>query len=144
MGIGTMFAEAATAVGDGMDSLEGLFGMGSANVNGTVNPIPSRSDMMQGAGAAISSAPVGRSAGDSTAAGTSSFLSDWATKAIGPVMQSIAGAAMRPHRQTSAPLGGGAHGVNVNTGSYDQVIKGIGNAAGGDPLHGLSGFKNLL
>lgn len=144
----------------GLDAVENFFGMGGGNggaseiiakpVDGIVNAIPSVADMVAGTGAAVSNLPVGVDASLPTAAMEKpstdgvGLLSDWAVKAIGPVMQSIAGAAMRPHRQNSAPMAAGGHSINANTGGYDQLIKGIGKAAGGDPLQGLSGFKNLL
>lgn len=71
-------------------------------------------------------------------------LSDWASEALQPVMTTIMQSAMRPHPQQRAPLGGSGHGVQANTGSYGQVLSEVGKAAGGDPLQGLSGFKNLL
>ncbi|WP_109240302.1 hypothetical protein [Klebsiella michiganensis] len=69
-------------------------------------------------------------------------LSDWAYKALGPVMQQIMAMATKP--QQRAPLGGSGHGVSANTASNGEAVSEITKMAGGDPLQGLSGFKNLL
>ncbi|ECJ3939294.1 hypothetical protein YT28_20435 [Salmonella enterica subsp. salamae] len=76
---------------------------------------------------------------------SSPLLPDWATKAVGPIMNTIAAAALKPNLQR-APLmsSGGGHGVSASAGSNGQVINQVEGLAGGDPLQGLTGFKNLL
>lgn len=103
-----------------------------------------------GIGAGLSSQDIADIDGASpgVAAGVSSpFLPSWAGDALGPLMKSITGAALRPGvggAGAGAPMAPSGHGVNVNAASDGQVIGELGKAVSGDPLNGLSGFKNLL
>lgn len=74
----------------------------------------------------------------------SSLLPDWATKALGPIMQGLMGAALTPKRTPTAPLGGAGHGITANTSGYDSLLKQASHLGENDPLQGLTGFKNLL
>ncbi|TKV08259.1 hypothetical protein FDX19_15590 [Citrobacter sp. wls619] len=82
----------------------------------------------------------------SMAGGDSVFggLKDWTMQALSKQMPGILKAAMTPKYQQRAPLGGSGHGVQASAGSNGSVINEVEGLAGGDPLQGLSGFKNLL
>ncbi|ECA8969611.1 hypothetical protein ETB55_04420 [Salmonella enterica subsp. enterica serovar Omuna] len=131
-----------------IDEIEGILGAGDSAadagsvVNGVVNAIPSVSEMVGGVGAAVSEEPVGISAGSSLPG--ASYFNDWSGKSLEPIMKRLAVASLMPKRAVTAPLGGSGHGVSANASSNGQVIGQVESLAGGDPLQGLSGFKNLL
>lgn len=130
-----------------LDALQHMLGMGDKPVE-TAQTMATEganflSDVRNGTAVdtELNQGQLGHQVGDGLVSAKSG-LSDWAYKAIGPVMQSIMASAMRP--QQRAPLGGSGHGVSANAGSDGQVVSEITKMAGGDPLQGLSGFKNLL
>ncbi|WP_260863378.1 hypothetical protein [Citrobacter sp. Marseille-Q6884] len=149
--IGEMLSTAATsAVGaaeGGMDAAMEFMGMGDT---------AAEAKQVVGGAAKVSTADPGLSVGlsaddiagiDSAAAGVGSSawgLSDWAGEALKPVMATIMQSAMRPHVQQRAPMGSSGHGVQASASSNGAVINEIEGMAGGDPLQGLTGFKNLL
>lgn len=149
--IGEMLSTAATsAVGaaeGGMDAAMEFMGMGDT---------AAEAKQVVGSAAKVSATDPGLSIGlspediagiDAAAPGVGSSawgLSDWASEALQPVMATIMQSAMRPHAQQRAPLGGSGHGVQASAGSNGSVINEIESMAGGDPLQGLTGFKNLL
>lgn len=148
--IGEMLSTAATsavgAVEGGADAAMEFMGMGDT---------AAEAGQVVGGAAKVSASDPGLSIGLSAddiagidgAAGVGSSawgLSDWASEALKPVMATIMQSAMRPHPQQRAPLASSGHGVQASAGSNGSVINEIEGMAGGDPLQGLSGFKNLL
>ncbi|XUA17746.1 hypothetical protein ACQVA2_13790 [Citrobacter sp. OP27] len=129
-------------MGNGVNAVEGWFGGGADE---PVVGAPDYAAMENEAFGAGDTAEQGLSAvGEHGALNSSPFLPEWATQALGPLMKSITGVAMRPHAQMRAPMGGGGHGVNANAAANGQVVNEVTQMAGGDPLQGITGFKNLL
>lgn len=124
-----------------LDAIEGIFSTGDS-VGPGIESLDSVSDALSNVGTVETVNGVAAAATGTIA--PSSMFPDWAMSAITPVMQTIAGAALRPHARDTAPIGGSGHGVSANAGSNGQVIGQVESLAGGDPLQGLSGFKNLL
>ncbi|EIP3951813.1 hypothetical protein LSB85_003680 [Salmonella enterica] len=148
--------EAMGAVEGGMDAAMDFMGMGDTAVdakhvvgaaaNGIVNPIPSVESMVSGTGDAVGNLAVGVNAAAPGIASSSGLggLKGWALDALGKSMPKLLESALAPKPQPRAPLGGSGHGVQASTSSYGQVVNEIEGMAGGDPLNGLTGFKNLL
>ncbi|EBU7764578.1 hypothetical protein DK750_06920 [Salmonella enterica subsp. enterica serovar Rovaniemi] len=137
--------ESFFGMGDTIDDAKQVVGSAVSVGNGIVNPIPSAASMVSGTEDAVGSQPVGINApvASSGVPGKSHFKK-WSGDALEPIMGRLAVAALIPKRNPTAPLGGSGHGVSANASSNGQVIGQVEGLAGGDPLQGLSGFKNLL
>lgn len=140
--ISEMAASVGGAFGDGLDAVEEFMGMGDTvkDASTVVGGAARETDGL------IDSLASGSKTASEVASGDSVFggLKDWTTQALSKQMPGILAAAMKPKFQQRAPLGGSGHGVQASAGSNGSVINEIEGLAGGDPLQGLSGFKNLL
>lgn len=124
------------------EMFEGLLGSGVGDAAKVAADDP-------GIGAGLASQDIADidAASPAASGAASPFLPGWATQALQPMMKSMMGAAMRPSGLGGAgntPMAPSGHGVSVNATSNGQVVSELGKAAGGDPLNGLTGFKNLL
>ncbi|WP_333498548.1 hypothetical protein [Kluyvera sp. CHPC 1.2972] len=127
-------AEAFLGVGDSV----GQVAHSASEVNSALGSIADGTSL----DTAINQGMEGHRAGDAMPG--SSLLPEWATKALGPIMQGVMGAALAPKRNPVAPLGGSGHGVSANTSGYTSLLNDATKLGNNDPLQGLTSFKNLL